>query len=99
MKKFTLIFFALLASTAFASNTGMPYESGISALSNSLKGPMLYGIAVISFIVAIISHKLSQNDQFSHFVNKLFSWIVWIGAGAGVTSLIGALFSLSSAVI
>ncbi len=53
LNKFTLFIsiFALCGiSTAFAKETGMPYESVLSTLSSSLSGPVAKAIALIGIV-------------------------------------------------
>lgn len=44
-----LVFFA---PDVFASSTGLPWEDPLSAMVNSIKGPVAFGISVIAIVAA-----------------------------------------------
>lgn len=46
---FALMFFA---TGAFASSTGLPWEDPLTAIVNSIKGPVAFGISVIAIVAA-----------------------------------------------
>lgn len=51
---FLLAAFGLLflAPDVFASSTGLPWEDPLSAMVNSIKGPVAFGISVIAIVAA-----------------------------------------------
>lgn len=42
----------LFAPDVFASSTGLPWEDPLSAMVNSIKGPVAFGISVIAIVAA-----------------------------------------------
>lgn len=55
--KITLIILMLILTSSFAYAGGtLPFESGLSKISNSLSGPVAISIAVIAFVAAGIMY-------------------------------------------
>lgn len=42
----------MFAPDVFASSTGLPWEDPLSAMVNSIKGPVAFGISVIAIVAA-----------------------------------------------
>lgn len=49
-KTFLFVFLMLLANTVLAASTGMPWETPLSQLTNSLTGPVARAIGVVAIL-------------------------------------------------
>lgn len=101
MRKSNLILFLLtltLASAAFGSTmTGLPWESPLQTIGNSLTGPVAGIISLIAIaicgITAAIGHDLSG------FVKTLLGIVMIVSVVLGAASLIRILFGTTGAVV
>lgn len=83
-------------ATANSATTGMPWESGLTKIKNSLTGPVAGIIAVIALAAA--GWQLVWGGEMSDFSRKLLMAIMAIALLVGGASLIELLFG-SGAVI
>lgn len=96
---FFLLFSLLAADLALAASGGggMPWETPLSTIQDSLTGPVAGVISLIAVVVCGVA--LIFGGDFSGFVRGLIKVVVVISIVVGASSLISRLFGTSGAVI
>ena len=97
---FFLLFLSLLATEiAFAANGGggLPWESPLSSIKDSLTGPVAGYIALIAIMVC--GALLIFGGDFSGFAKNLINVVIACAVILGASSIITNLFGTSGAVI
>lgn len=97
-QKITMLLTGLLvllaASAAFASGTGMPYESGLDKIVQSITGPFAKGMGILSIVGCAIGQSVGQGGegfkkmlQIGFWLSIAFSAVSWglpfLGFGGG----------------
>lgn len=94
----TFALFALFSSGAFASTTtGLPWESPLQTIENSLKGPVAMSISIIS--VVVLGATLIWGGEIGDFARKAVMIALVIALIVAATSVISTLFGASSALL
>ncbi|WP_305812914.1 TrbC/VirB2 family protein [Photobacterium leiognathi] len=88
----------LLSPLAQASNTGMPWESPLEKIVNSVTGPVAFGISVLGVVAAGISLIFNNNDM-SGFVKMLAGLALIISLIVFAVNLLSSVFGVSSTLI
>jgi type IV secretion system protein VirB2 len=96
---FCLVLSCFVAEIAFAASGGggMPWETPLSTIQDSLTGPVAGVISLIAVVVCGVA--LIFGGDFSGFVRGLINVVVVISIVVGASSLISRLFGTSGAVI
>ncbi len=92
-----LSFFAAEIAFAASGGGGMPWETPLSTIQDSLTGPVAGVISLIAIVVCGVA--LIFGGDFSGFVRGLINVVVVISIVVGASSLISRLFGTSGAVI
>ncbi|TFZ62410.1 conjugal transfer protein TrbC [Photobacterium damselae subsp. piscicida] len=105
MKSFrTLIFntslflVSLFPFLAHASNTGMPWESPLEKVVNSITGPVAFGVSVVG-IVAAGASLIFGNAEMSGFIKMLVGLVLIIAFIVLAVNILSSVFGISSTVI
>lgn len=77
----------LMAATG---SQGMPWESPLNKIVNSLTGPVAGGIAALAFFIALAS--LAFGQDLSGFVRSMVILVLVVAGLIGIGSLISMLF-------
>ena len=88
----------LLSPLAHASNTGMPWESPLEKIVNSITGPVAFGVAVLGIVAAGLSLIFNGNAM-SGFVKVLVGLALVISLIVFATNLLSTVFGVSSTLI
>ncbi|WP_318452292.1 TrbC/VirB2 family protein [Photobacterium leiognathi] len=88
----------LLSPFAHASNTGMPWESPLEKIVDSITGPVAFGISVLGVVAAGISLIFNNNDM-SGFVKLLAGLALVISLIVFATNLLSNVFGVSSTLV
>ena len=98
-----LIFFVVLMllgsqiALAASMGGGLPWESPLSSIKDSLTGPVAGAISLVAIVVA--GAVLIFGGDFSAFVRALINVVLVISILVGASSLLTHLFGVSGAVI
>lgn len=90
----------ILLTPAFAhasSSTGMPWESPLTKIVDSVTGPMAFGISVLGVVVA--GFTLVFGGQLDGFVQKIAILALVIAIIVLATNVMSTLFGISSTVV
>ena len=92
---FTMLALALIApEQAFATGTagGLPYESWLTSLQNSVTGPVAFGISIIGIVVAggVLIFGGDLNGFFRTLIFIVLVMALLVGANNVMTSFFGA---------
>lgn len=100
MKKRVMLIVVLLlwgvCESALASTTGMPWESPLSQLLNSLKGPVALSVSTLAVLGFGFGVSIGESGT---LLRKGLTVGLAISLVAGVTSLLSTLFGLGSAAL
>ena len=88
----------LLSPLANASNTGMPWESPLEKIVNSITGPVAFGVSVLGIVAAGIGLIFNNNDM-SGFVKLLAALALVISLIVFATNLLSTVFGVSSTLV
>ena len=88
----------LLSPLAHASNTGMPWESPLEKIVNSITGPVAFGVSVLGIVSAGIGLIFNNNDM-SGFVKLLAALALVISLIVFATNLLSTVFGVSSTLV
>lgn len=93
--KLTLIILLVIltSSLAYAGGT-LPFESGLTKISNSLSGPVAISIAVIAFVAAGILYAF--NPDLTNLIKGLITLCIAIGVLFGGKAFIDIIAKPSS---
>lgn len=87
VKKITMLLTGLLvllaASAAFASGSGMPYESGLNKVVTSVTGPMAKGLGILAIFGCAIGNAWGEGG--SGF-KKMMQIGLWLSIAFAATS-------------
>ena len=86
-----------IAEPSFASETGMPWESALQTIVNTLTGPTALAIAVIGTFVA--GATLIFGGDMNEWTRRLVMLVLVVGLLVSGTGIINGLFSATGAVI
>jgi len=88
----------LSASVAYAStDTGMPWESPLKTLQNSISGPVAFAISIISIVVS--GSLLIFGGELGEFARRMIMVVLVIALLVGANSTLSTLFGVSSSVV
>lgn len=96
----TMAGFALVSSAvsnASTTSTGLPWETPLQTVKQSLTGPVAAGISVVG--IAAGGMALVFGGELSEFAKRACYAVIATGAIVGAGTLMSTLFSTSSAVI
>lgn len=88
----------VLSPLAHASNTGMPWESPLEKIVNSITGPVAFGVSVLGIVAAGIGLIFNNNDM-SGFVKLLAGLALVISLIVFATNLLSTVFGVSSTLV
>lgn len=91
---FALMFFA---TGAFASSTGLPWEDPLTAIVNSIKGPVAFGISVIAIVAA--GAGLIFGGEIGGFLKTLIILALVVSLIVLAVNILTGVFGIGSAVI
>ena len=78
----------ILSTVALASSTGMPWETPLQTIENSLSGPVAKTIGVIAIIITGLMYALGESGSFFHKgVGIVFGLSVAFSASTFLTSM------------
>lgn len=89
--------FAAEFALAAASGGGLPWESPLNTIKDSLTGPVAGVISLVAIVVSGVA--LIFGGDFSGFVRGLINVVLVISIVIGASSLLSNLFGSSGAVI
>jgi type IV secretion system protein TrbC len=96
-----VIAFAVWPDLALASDSsggkGLPWESPLKSIRDSVKGPVAYAIALMGIIVA--GATLVWGGEINEFVRRLVMLILVLSLLAASTTILKDLMGMSAAVI
>ena len=96
----TIVGLALVSSAvsyASSTSTGLPWETPLQTVKQSLTGPVAAGISVVG--IAAGGMALVFGGELSEFAKRACYAVIATGAIVGAGTLMSTLFSASSAVI
>lgn len=96
---FIILILFLSAEVALAASAGggLPWESPLSTIKDSLTGPVAGIISLVAIVVA--GAVLIFGGDFSGFVRSLINVVLVISIVIGSSSLLSGLFGVSGAVV
>ncbi len=95
---FFVFLMVLMPIQVFASTTtGLPWESPLSTLKDSLSGPVALSISIIGIVVGGIM--LVFGGEMSEFTRRLIMIVLVVAVIIGANSLLTVLFGAGSALI
>lgn len=96
---FLLAMFGLLvlAPDVFASSTGLPWEDPLSAMVDSIKGPVAFGISVIAIVAA--GAGLIFGGEISGFLKTSIILALVISLIVLAVNVLSSVFGIGSALI
>jgi type IV secretion system protein VirB2 len=101
MRFFIIPFLALavLASEAAAGTGGggLPWESPLQTIADSISGPVAYAISLIGIVVA--GAMLVWGGEINEFARRIIMLVLVISLIVFATQLLSTLFNVSGAVI
>lgn len=86
-----------LPGLAHASNTGMPWESPLSRVVDSITGPIAFGASVLGIVAAGLT--LIFGGQLDGFIRTLMQLALVISLIVLATNILTTLFNVSSTVV
>jgi type IV secretory pathway VirB2 component (pilin) len=94
-----LVIAALVPVAAFASSSGgsgLPWESPLQMLEDSIKGPVAYGISLLGIVGS--GGMLVFGGEISEFTRRIMYLVMVVGLIAGASSLMSTMFSTAALV-
>lgn len=95
---YCIISFLLLPTFAHASNTGMPWESPLEKIVNSITGPVAFGVSVMGIVAAGAGLIFGNNDM-SGFIKILVGIVMVIAFIVFAVNILSSVFGVSSTII
>ncbi len=92
-----LVLISSVVSYASSTSTGLPWETPLQTVKQSLTGPVAAGISVVG--IAAGGMALVFGGELSEFAKRACYAVIATGAIVGAGTLMSTLFSASSAVI
>jgi type IV secretion system protein VirB2 len=92
-----LVLVSSAVSYASSTSTGLPWETPLQTVKQSLTGPVAAGISVVG--IAAGGMALVFGGELSEFAKRACYAVIAAGAIVGAGTLMSTLFSTSSAVI
>lgn len=94
-----VLLLAGLPAAAFASggDTGLPFESGMTALVDSITGPIAFGVSVIGVVAA--GAMLIFGGDMNGFMRSIVFLVLVIGLIVGATAILSKMFGVSGSVV
>ena len=92
-----LVLISSAVSYASSTSTGLPWETPLQTVKQSLTGPVAAGISVVG--IAAGGMALVFGGELSEFAKRACYAVIATGAIVGAGTLMSTLFSASSAVI
>ena len=92
-----LVLVSSAVSYASSTSTGLPWETPLQTVKQSLTGPVAAGISVVG--IAAGGMALVFGGELSEFAKRACYAVIATGAIVGAGTLMSTLFSASSAVI
>lgn len=83
---------------AHASNTGMPWESPLEKIVNSITGPVAFGVSVLG-IVAAGGGLIFGNNDMSGFIKVLVGIVMVIAFIVCAVNILSTVFGVSSTIL
>ncbi|MFI3246244.1 MAG: TrbC/VirB2 family protein [Ferrimonas sp.] len=101
MKLFFSLFFSFLILVAFdasaAVGTGMPWDSPLEKIMQSITGPVAVIISLIAIVAAMVT--LAFGGEISGVFKSLIYLALLIAVLVGAANLLSSLFGVSGAVV
>lgn len=98
MQQYQRIFLAtVLASPAWATSTGLPWENGLQRIQQSATGPVMYsmgGIGIIAVVAMLLFH-----GEITEVLKRMSNTSLLLGLGFGAVTLMAVLWGASGALI
>lgn len=94
----SLFLFSVFPSLVHASSTGMPWESPVEKVVNSITGPIAFGIAVLG-IVAAGGTLIFGNADLSGFIKMLIGVVLVIAFIVLAVNILSSVFGISSTLV
>lgn len=95
---FGLLFMAMASPEVFAATaTGLPWESPLDTLRNSISGPVAFTISIIAIIAS--GATLIWGGEISEFARKMIMVVLVIALIVAANAVLSGLFGTTSAVI
>ena len=92
---FSCIIIALVVSNAYASATGLPWESPLEKILNSLTGPVAKTLGVIAIVLAGFGIAFGEAGS---GLRKIFQIVLGLSIAFTASSLLVSLFGFSGGV-
>jgi type IV secretory pathway VirB2 component (pilin) len=89
--------FVLSALSAGATSTGLPWENGLNKIQSSMSGPVMLAFGVI--VIVAIAVTLAFAGEIVEILKRAGGSVLALGAGFGALAMVGALYTVSGAVI
>ena len=91
--------FVLLAGAEVqaATTTGLPWESALTTIRNSITGPVAFVISIIAIVVA--GGVLIWGGDLPDFARRLILLVLVIGLIVSASNVLSLLFGVTSAVV
>lgn len=80
-----------------ATSTGLPWETPLTTIRNSITGPVAFVISIIAIVVA--GGVLIWGGDLPDFARRLIMLVLVIGLIVSASNVLGLLFGVTSAVI
>lgn len=87
----------LSSVTAFGGAVGLPWETGLTTIKNSMSGPVMLSIGVI--VIVAIACAIAFAGEITEILKRFSSTTLALGAGFGAIGMVTALFGVAGAVI
>ncbi len=82
---------------AATGGQGMPWESPIQKITNSLTGPVAASISTLAFFIALAS--LAFGQDLSGFVRSLVILVLVVAGLISISSIINLIFGVTGAIL
>ena len=96
MRALVIVFFLVFLTLAFpeiAQAAALPWETPLKVVSDSIKGPVAYAIALMGIVVA--GATLIWGGEINEFVRRLIMLILVISLIVFASTILTTLFSVS----
>jgi type IV secretory pathway VirB2 component (pilin) len=87
----------LSALSVGATSTGLPWENGLNKIQTSMSGPVMLAFGVI--VIVAIAVTLAFAGEIVEILKRAGGSVLALGAGFGALAMVGALYTVSGAVI
>ncbi|MDE3081644.1 MAG: TrbC/VirB2 family protein [Paracoccaceae bacterium] len=88
---------AVLPAAASTAGTGMPWDSPIQTLVNSIKGPVAFGFAFLGIVA--LGVRWIFGGELGPAAKMLMTVVIGVALLSGATGVLASLFSLTGATV